>query len=98
MLIEAEHVNILFIEKALNKQLDPSNLKRNIKITVPNLISALEVIRDTDYLAIVPRCLATSLNEKKHFVIKTLPFPKKILPYRCCITTVYAITNHYYGL
>lgn len=77
MLIEAEHVNILFIEKALNKQLDPSNLKRNIKITVPNLISALEVIRDTDYLAIVPRCLATSLNEKKHFVIKTLPFPKK---------------------
>ncbi|CDZ76579.1 Nodulation protein D 2 [Legionella massiliensis] len=73
----SEHVNIQFIEQALVKQWVDFGFKRNIKITVSNLISALEVIRDTDYLAIVPRYLAEFLNDKQQFEIKLLPFPKK---------------------
>lgn len=77
LFMTAEHVDIQFIEKALYKQWADLGFKRNIKITVSNLISALEVIRDTDYLAIVPRYLAIFLNEKQYFEIKPLPFPKK---------------------
>ncbi|WP_298627215.1 LysR family transcriptional regulator [uncultured Legionella sp.] len=70
----AEHVDIAFIEKALYQQWTDVGMKRNIKITVSNLISAFEVIRDTDYLGIVPRHLATSLNNKQDFEIKIIPF------------------------
>ncbi len=77
LFMAAEHVNIQFIEQALVKQWIDFGFKRKIKITVSNLISALEVIRDTDYLAIVPRHLAMFLNDKDHFAIKPLPFPKK---------------------
>ncbi|MCW8444531.1 LysR family transcriptional regulator [Fluoribacter gormanii] len=77
LLMTADHVEIQFIEKALHEQWANPDLKRNIKVTVSNLISALEVIRDTDYLAIVPRHLAIFLNEKQYFEIKPLPFQKK---------------------
>jgi DNA-binding transcriptional LysR family regulator len=75
--LAAEHVDIAFIEKALYKQWADFGIKRNIKITVSNLISALEVIRDTDYLAIVPRHLTTFLNEAQHYEIKTPSFLNK---------------------
>ena len=77
LFMTAEYVDIAFIEKALYKQWAELGIKRNIKITVSNLISALEVIRNTDYLVIVPRHLANVLNEKQHFEIKPLTFLKK---------------------
>lgn len=77
LFLSAEHVEIQFIEKAFNKQGSDLNFKRNVKITVSNLISALEVIRDTNYLAIVPKNLTIFLDEKRNFEIKLLPFPHK---------------------
>ncbi|MCL5272504.1 MAG: LysR family transcriptional regulator [Gammaproteobacteria bacterium] len=77
LFMAADHVDIAFIEKALNKQWIDFGLKRNIKVTVSNLISAFEVIRNTDYLAIVPRHLATFLNDHDQFTIKPMPFLKK---------------------
>ncbi len=77
LFMEAGHVEIQFIENALVQLGINIGSKRKIKITVPNLISALEVIRGTDNLAIVPSSLACLLNEKQDFEIKPLPFPKK---------------------
>ncbi|WP_454780382.1 LysR family transcriptional regulator [Legionella sp. WA2022007384] len=77
LLMTADHVDIQFIKNALYEQYTDPALKRNIKVTVSNLISALEVIRGTDYLAIVPRHLAIFLNEQHDFEIKPLPFVKK---------------------
>lgn len=76
LFMEAQHVNIIYVEPAISAQWDDLGFTRNIKVTVSNLISALEVIRDTDYLAIVPRHLAIYLKDKQGIEIKPLPFPK----------------------
>lgn len=51
--------------------------KRKTKIIVPNLINVCEVISQTNCIAMMPRSLAVSLQNKYQFEIKSFPFPIK---------------------
>lgn len=50
--------------------------QRNIKITVPNIINAMEVVHNTDLIATVPGKLVVFLQDRYDFVIKPIPFPR----------------------
>ncbi|KTC83403.1 LysR family transcriptional regulator [Legionella cincinnatiensis] len=50
---------------------------RNIKITVSNIISAMEIVKYIDLIATVPMKLAVFLQDRYQFIIKPFPFPNK---------------------
>ncbi|CDZ76997.1 Nodulation protein D 2 [Legionella massiliensis] len=76
--LQAEQVDIrvsyLSNENILYKSLDDYR-HRNIKVTVPDVINALEVVFETDLIATVPLKLAVFLKERYQFEVKSFPFP-----------------------
>lgn len=50
--------------------------KRNIKVTVPNVINALEIVNCTDLIATVPKKLVLSLKDRYRFEFKPFPFSR----------------------
>ncbi|AMQ28413.1 LysR family transcriptional regulator [Legionella pneumophila serogroup 1] len=80
MYLQAEHIDIQFSymgnENVLYKALQGYH-QRNIKVIVPNIISALEVVYHTNFITTVPRTLAVTFKDRYQIELHPFPFPKK---------------------